>query len=582
MGKIQKLPESLIRLIAAGEVVERPASVVKELVENSLDAGASKISIDIWGAGRTRIRISDDGEGMTRADAEQALDRHATSKLRVFDDLSRLSTFGFRGEALPSIAAVSRFDLSTRNQQTPDGWQMLLEGGTVLSSRTVGIPIGTTIDVKDLFFNTPARLKFLKRESTERTHILRTIEEMAIAHPQVSFEVAIDGKSVLRLGRCKDLASRLGDIWGLSVADRLKALDIRQGPCQINGFVNNVPSHHPTKAYQILFVNHRPVQQRMLTYAIYEAYREWLPVGRHPVFALFINIDPNLVDVNVHPTKREVRFADERALSELLHTKIRELFKAAVGSPVFGQNPGFNRPVRPTGETIEAALSIFSPSPSSTLGGAGLAERVADAPLPFLAESPFDVSNIQYLGQFQKLYLLVARGEELLIIDQHAAAERVHYERLIHEAQNPSSSRQRLLVPVLLEMSAAQANSAQAYLQEFDALGFGVEMFGPTTLALKEWPAHLPEARQAQRFLEETIEQLNREQPPNRTAIQHEIAARAACRTAVMANDSMDSNEVLQLLQDLAKCERPMTCPHGRPTHVRLPLAELHRRFRRT
>ena len=339
MGKIKKLPESLIRLIAAGEVIERPASVVKELVENSLDAGASSVSIDLLSAGRTRIRITDDGQGMTREDAELALDRHATSKLQTFDDLQQISTFGFRGEALPSIAAVSRLTLSTRTKEDVEGWTLTLEGGNFLSAKAVGIPPGTTIDVQDLFFNTPARSKFLKRDSTERSQILKTLQEIALAHPHVRFDVTMDGKSILALSRAEKLGERIADLWGLSAA-RISTVDVRKGPCAIRGFVNAVPAHHPTKAYQILFVNQRPVQQRMLNHAIYEAYREWLPVGRHPVYCLFVDLEPTLVDVNVHPTKREVRISDERAVYDVLYTAIRALF--TVKARLFPRTCGIN------------------------------------------------------------------------------------------------------------------------------------------------------------------------------------------------------------------------------------------------
>lgn len=589
MGKIQKLPESLIRLIAAGEVIERPASIVKELIENSLDAGASRIDVDIWGAGRTRIRVSDDGEGMAREDAELALDRHATSKLKRFDDLYELATFGFRGEALPSIAAVSKLELSTRTASHAQGWRLKLEGGKLLSTDEIGIPVGTTIDVQDLFFNTPARSKFLKRDSTERTHILKTLEEMALARPTVRFEASIDGKSVLRLAACKNLGERLSDLWSLSVAENLIPLKFSQGPARVRGYVNKIPGHHPTKAYQILYVNDRPVQQRMLSYAIYEAYREWLPVGRHPVFALFIDVDPKLVDVNVHPTKREVRFSDERALYDLLFTKIRGLFKSPAEAGVHsflsqGERSGEARVRGDAPSLLEAATALYIQSPLEN--SSFIADVTTTAPLtPTLSREgggSFDVDPVRYLGQFQKLYLLIERGQELLIIDQHAAAERVHYERLLNQASQKKVLRQTLFAPVLWDMSPSQAEIASSYLKEFDALGFGLEAYGPHTFALKEWPAALPETGKTKRFLEEILETLSTERPTDKTVIQHEIAARAACRAAIMAGDPISPPEVSRLLRDLSACERPMTCPHGRPTHIRLPMDELHRRFRRT
>jgi DNA mismatch repair protein MutL len=585
LGKIQKLPESLIRLIAAGEVIERPASVVKELVENSLDAGAASISIDLTSAGRTRIRVSDDGSGMTREDAELALDRHATSKLRKFNDLQQISTFGFRGEALPSIAAVSRLSLSTRPKDADQGWTIQLEGGHQLSAQAAGIPPGTTVDVQDLFFNTPARSKFLKRDSTERSHILKTLQEIALAHPAVRFEVIMDQKSILSLAPSHELGGRIADLWGLSVTEHLVAADVSRGPCRIRGFVNAIPAHHPTKAYQVLFVNQRPVFQRMLNHAIYEAYQEWLPVGRHPVYCLFIDLDPALLDVNVHPTKREVRIADERAVYDLLYTHLRSLhggrddipeYRSVTASHPASSRPYFesNRP-EPLAPTLrDTAAALLAQTPEAGISDDLFKSPASGAPLAEWAQ-------MRYLGQFQKVYLLFELGEELILVDQHAAAERVLYERLRAQISNGSTGRQALLTPLVWDVTPAQAETVRSFLPELVTMGFLLEEFGPASFALKEWPAVLPEIKQARRFLEEILENFQNEKPATRMEIRHQIAARAACRAAVMAHDGMSSPEVTRLLEDLSACEHPMTCPHGRPTHIRLTLTELHRRFRR-
>jgi DNA mismatch repair protein MutL len=586
MGKIQKLPESLVRLIAAGEVIERPASVVKELVENSLDAGATQISVDLWSAGRTRIRVSDDGEGMTREDAELALDRHATSKLHAFADLQHLSTFGFRGEALPSIAAVSRMELATRTRDSDQGWSLKLEGGQLLSSQATGLPPGTTLDVQDLFFNTPARAKFLKRDSTERSHLLKTIQEIALAHPRVGFTVSMDGKDLLSLVRTPELGQRIADLWGLSITEQLVPVQIAQGSCSIRGFVNAIPAHHPTKAYQVLYVNQRPVQQRMLNHALYQVYREWLPVGRHPVYCLFVDLDPAWVDANVHPTKREVRLSNESAIHELLYARVRDLLSRTADS-VPSLRGG--HPFSTTGKADEAILPMGTlrlPRPASLFKEkeAGLAMTL-ELQAPLLADSkPAELSftDLRYLGQFQKLYLLFEQGDELVLVDQHAAAERILYEKLLVQVSTRDVPRQALLEPVLWDVSPAQAETVRGFLPELEVMGFGLESFGPQSFALKEWPVVLPETTQAQRFLEEVLEAFQDEIPSDRTRIQHEIAARAACRAAVMANDPLSASEAARLLEDLSACERPMTCPHGRPTHIRLPLSELHRRFKRT
>jgi DNA mismatch repair protein MutL len=591
MAKIHKLPESLIRLIAAGEVVERPASVVKELLENSLDAGATQISVEIRGAGRTRLRVSDNGEGMSRQDAEQAFERHATSKLRSFEDLQKLATLGFRGEALPSIAAVSRLNLITRTKDSPEGWQLTLEGGKLLSESAVGAPPGTTVDVQDLFFNTPARAKFLKRDSTERSQILRTLQEQALAHPEVHFEVMLEGETHWVLSASSDqptgqagLRRRLADLWGESIVENLLPIEFSQGSISIRGWINSVPAHHATKAYQYFFVNRRPVQIHSLTHAIYEAYHEWLPVGRHPVFVLFFDLDPAQVDVNEHPTKREVRLSNERLLYDLLFHRIRKLFQERVDVPTLQREvPEY----RSNGVSEKQLEEIFADRPGSLAmpsSYAGIPEPqypdtatlVADSPNRPVLESP------RILGQFQKLYVLVERGEELLIVDQHAAAERVLYEKLLAQARQPSSHTQPLLTPFIWELAPDQAELVKQAQSSLEKLGFELDPMGSNAVALKAIPSVFPELRQAKRFLEVFIESLKEEAHDLHENAAHEAVARAACRAAIKANDPLSLPEIEHLLQELSRCQRPMTCPHGRPTHIRLPISELHRRFRRT
>jgi len=576
VGRVLKLPEHLIRLIAAGEVIERPASVVKELLENSLDAGATRVAIDVWGAGQSRIRISDNGCGMTREDAEMAIDRHATSKLSAFDDLHRLTSFGFRGEALPSIAAVSRLELTTRTAESPEGWRMKLEGGLLRQSSAAGVPPGTTIDVQDLFFNTPARAKFMKRDATERSHILRIIQELAIVHPHIQFETSFEGKSVFSLAPA-DLHGRLRDLWGLEVADGLTAVDSTAGPCRIHGMLSTSQAHQASKGFQILYVNNRPVQQRAFVHAIYEAYRDNLPVGRHPAFALFVDIDPALVDVNVHPTKREVRFSNERAAYDVLYRTLRDSLAKQMHSSIPLLRKAEDGEGR--GATLESQ-SLFVQdrlgTPLPEVPGTGFSFQEARGVL--LEDAP---AAHRFLGQFQNLYLLFEAKGEFLIMDQHAAAERVLYERLLEESATAPSARQTLLVPLLFELTPAQMELLPAMLPDFDRLGFGLEPFGARTYALKEWPSILPESKQAKRFFEELLNALEKERPTDRTQIQHEIAARAACRAAIMAGDPVTSAEALQLVEDLFACQRPQTCPHGRPTTWTLTLEDLNKRFRR-
>jgi DNA mismatch repair protein MutL len=591
MAKIQKLPEELIRLIAAGEVIERPASVLKELVENSLDAGATQIAIDIWGAGRSRIRVSDNGEGMSKEDAKLALERHATSKLQAFEDLQKLTSFGFRGEALPSIAAVSRMELTTRERDSQtslpasrQGWRFKLDGGKMISSDAVGVPPGTTIDVQDLFFNTPARAKFMKRDSTERAHILKTVQELALAHPRTSFEISVEGKAAMLMTPAVDVRSRIRDLWDTAITDTLVPIEFKHGSVAIHGFINNVPSHQPTKSYQHLFVNNRPVQQRVLTHAIYEAYHEWLPVGRHPVFMLFLEIDPTVIDINVHPSKREIRFSNDLMLYDLLFHQIRKVLQERQGVPVVTQASSTNNLFqmdlggRDTAVPVASDGSSLSAAEAARLAGPMMASMVADAlPTPKKLDG-----SIQLLGQFQKVYVLAEQGDDLLLIDQHAAAERVLYEKLLKQSKLGNGRTQPLLTPYVWDVPPYRVETVRDAQEALQQLGFVLEPFGGNSLVLKECPAVFPQLKHAKRFLDVFIESLEEEAHDHEEAAAHETVARAACRAAIKANDPLALPEMQHLLKELAACERPMTCPHGRPTHIRLPLSELHRRFRRT
>ncbi|OGR90933.1 MAG: hypothetical protein A2992_04045 [Elusimicrobia bacterium RIFCSPLOWO2_01_FULL_59_12] len=578
MGKIQKLPESLIHLIAAGEVIERPASVLKELVENSLDAGATQIAIDIWGAGRSRIRVSDNGVGMSKEDARLALERHATSKLRSFEDLQTLASFGFRGEALPSIAAVSHLELTTREPQAKQGLRLKVAGGKIISTTAVGVPPGTTLDVQDLFFNTPARAKFMKRDATERSHILRTVQELALAHPRVSFEISVDGKAAMHLTQAADLRTRIRDLWDVSITDTLVPLEFSQGPASVHGFINKIPAHQPTKSYQHLFVNDRPVHQRVLTHAIYEAYHEWLPVGRHPVFMLFLKVDPSVVDVNVHPAKREVRFANDLMLYDLLFHHIRKDLQAGQDVPVMkhkapsprageGWDGGYQQPLMPPPASV-------LPHPE---GGRSVSV-VADAP-PAIKKLD---ATVRILGQYRKVYVLAEQGDDLLLIDQHAAAERVLYEKLLDQSRTEGAKRQPLLTPYVWDLPPDRLEIVRDAQPALEKLGFVLDAFGGNSLVLKECPAVFPQLKQAKRFLDVFIESLEAESYDPQENAAHEAVARAACRAAIKANDALAGPEMQHLLKELAACQRPMTCPHGRPTHIRLPLSELHHRFRRS
>jgi DNA mismatch repair protein MutL len=436
--RIQQLPDDLIARIAAGEVVERPASVVKELMENSLDAGADNISVTIEGAGRKKIAISDNGHGMTRADALLAVRRHATSKISAYEDLETIATYGFRGEALPSIASVSRFRLTTRCAEDDSGWEFIWEGGKLVSEKPIGRDVGTTIEVSDLFFNTPARFKFLKSDPTERAQCLRVIEEMVFSSLGVTIQVRGDdarpvvfrNSAEARRDRVDALQNRVTEAWGIRWGRSLEKVGSETSHFRLWGVVTNQASHQATARNQFLFINKRPVQNRRLSRAIYDAYRGQLPSMRHPSWVLFLEVQPSTVDVNVHPAKREVKLTHESEIyGFMLGSVQRALSKTQEITTEFftpKTEPAFTMPNVP-------AKSAFMP-PFSTVVAASAAMRPAPAPVfaPTMERPVFEFrsQSLHAMAQVGATYIVAQTADGLVLIDQHAAAEKVIYERL--------------------------------------------------------------------------------------------------------------------------------------------------------
>ncbi len=575
---IRILAENTINKIAAGEVVERPANAAKELVENSLDSGATSITIDISGAGRNLLRVSDNGCGMSREDLALSVQRHATSKISEFDDLISLGTFGFRGEALSSIAAVSKFTIRSRGSNADEGWQITVNGGTLKESRSCAMAQGTTVEVKDLFYNTPARAKFLRSDTTEKHRLLRIIEELAIAWPNVAFTVNIENKTILRAARAASREERVRDILGSQFIEYLIPVKADHPQASITGFVTAIEHSLTARDSQYLFVNNRPINLgKAFTHAIYQAYHQQLPIGHHPGVVLFIDLDPAQVDVNIHPTKREVRFASEREIYSLLSAAITQTVTRAPSMPA-GQ--------KPSKVNVPGIVSSVNkePVPYSRSNKDHAAETFFSRPAVHETAQEYQDTTLNettVLGQAFNLYVIAQRGEELLIIDQHAAHERINYEEFRREFDKKAIKVQPLLLPLNIELSASQAALLLENQSLLVSLGCAIEAFGKHTIRITALPAIVGTETQTNDLINRIIEALSSE-----TNVDHEDkiekVIRAACRASIKQRDRLTNAEMARLIQDLFKCEKPYTCPHGRPTVRTISKAELHRYFGRT
>ncbi|MBI4055297.1 MAG: DNA mismatch repair endonuclease MutL [Elusimicrobia bacterium] len=570
--RIRPLSEETVSQIAAGEVVERPASVLKELLENSLDAGAAHIQISIEEAGKKRIRVSDDGCGMPPEECRLALQRHATSKIRSLGDLEQLQTFGFRGEALPAIASISHFTLTSCVAQAPTGWQITRKGPKILFEREAPPKKGTAVEVQGLFFNTPARAKFLKSEATEKSHLLRIAEETALAHPWLRLDFDGDQRSILRLapqGKKGDPFSmdpfrkRAEALLGTRALEPLIPFLSQSHPLRFFGLLAPIHSGQARRGHLFWFVNRRPIFSRLLQHALLEAYRRLHRQDLRPQGALFLEIDPLQLDVNVHPAKREVRFREERAVHDyVLRAVLATLEKERKTAPLI---PTRWDPVPSAAPSLRACVQE---GPLLPLGPA--TETSPDWYRP-----PF-----RFLGPIEKTYLVWESQGGLCLMDQHAAAERVLFERYLAQARRGQIPVQKLLVPVLWETSASQAQKLQDHLEWATRMGFELRPRGPRAWSAEGVPAvFFSKDMELEKFLEAICESLG--SLPALAEERGEYLAGLACRAAVKAHDPLAEKEALQLLEDLARCQNSLSCPHGRPSLLTLSRSELARRFGR-
>jgi len=607
---IRRLPETIVNRIAAGEVIERPAAAVKELVENALDAGARRIDITIRDGGRTYIAVEDDGGGMTRADLALAIERHATSKLPD-DDLTHIATLGFRGEALPSIGAVARLTLASRPPEAGEGWALTVEGGHVGAAQPAARPPGTRVEVRDLFFATPARLKFLKTERTETEHVEDAVARLALAHPDVAFTLTADGKRLLDLpagqttlgeeddGLAPGLAQRIAAVLGReAAADAMKVRAEREG-LRLTGLAGLPVASRATARHQYLFVNGRPVRDRLLGGAVRGAYQDVLARDRHPVVALFLAMDPVLVDVNVHPAKAEVRFRDpglvrglivsalRHALAEAGHRPAATATGAALGAfrPGGGGWPGHGTTV-PRG-LAEAAARYFAPPGGTGLPGldappgaprmAEAGQGAVDGTVAVPAEYPLGAAR----AQLHDTYIVAETADGLVIVDQHAAHERIVYERMKAALADGGVARQGLLLPEVVELEPAAVTRLVARAGELAELGLALEGFGAGAVLVREAPALLGNADVAglvRDLADELVEYDGAQALRERL---EDVCSTLACHGSVRAGRRLSAGEMDALLREMERTPNAGQCNHGRPTFVVLGRGDIERLFGR-
>jgi DNA mismatch repair protein MutL len=613
MNRIHLLPEHVANQIAAGEVIERPASVLKELLENSLDAGATQVDVQIGAGGRSLVAVTDNGCGMSKDDALLCLERHATSKLRNSDDLDRIASYGFRGEAIPSIASVSRFRLRSREHDAIAGTEIIIDGGKLRDVHEVGLAPGTQIEVRSLFFNLPARRKFLRTEATESAHIRHTLLLAGLARPDAGFTLTMDEQPAQRWMPGEDLRQRLVSIFGAEWVDLTVPIEAVSGGLRLSGFIGKPGVSRAARTEELFFINQRPVENRTLHFGLLEGYHNSLMKGRYPVAILFLEMDPSGVDVNIHPAKREVRFHDDFTIRHFVVQAVQEALREFSGAPatkftfespevaavhdrrsnpplpsdvpqtpsplpdptIIGQNvsDGPRPPLQ-----LERESEPLAVQPTLSLPEETLPQRVAPRPEPLVANR----LGLHVIGCVAQLYLVAESPEGLVLVDQHAAHERVLFEQMLKRMALQDPASQQLLFPVTLEFLPREADFLLAQVETLQQAGVGITRFGPSTFLIDALPAMI-KARDVAEFIRTVVTDLQQEGGETRKGrrLSEEIVAKTVCRHAVKANDALRPAEWDMLLHDLLACDLPYTCPHGRPTMIQLSLAELDKKFGR-
>jgi len=622
MSKIRILPENLSNKIAAGEVVERPASVVKELVENALDANSDRVSVEVKSGGRSLIRVADNGEGMNRDDALLSLERYATSKIFTDQDLFTIKTLGFRGEALPSIAAVSKFEMITRQASADTGSRIFVDGGKIRAVEEVGAPPGTMITVKQIFFNTPARRKFLKTVPTEMGHVADTLARIAMGRPDVRFRLLHNGKAVKEWSASSDPAMRVADVLGTSIGEDLLSVDGAGPEVKVTGWILSGRNTRSTSQAIYIYVNNRFVKDRVIRHAVMAGFSGRLMKGRFPVAALFVKVPPDQVDVNVHPTKHEVRFADQKGVHATIEKAVAAALQAAdrsgweyvpaspvdpsIGEDSYSDNrlsvnldrfraerqanserdpisESRSNKLTPTGNAAElssphAGVQERVPAYASMNDLSGLSPQFGEAD-QLWDSNPF--SDLKVIGQFYDTYIVCESAQGLVLIDQHAAHERVAYEALKKAAVSKKAAAQRLLMPETLELGYREAAALEKLLAPLEWVGFEIEPFGTNAYVISSVPALLAEAEAAPLVREIVEKYVEVGIPDDPGRILDPCIELMSCHSVIRANQALTMEQSKALLRQLDDCENPSHCPHGRPTWISWSVKDLEKLFKR-
>ncbi|MBN2302238.1 MAG: DNA mismatch repair endonuclease MutL [Lentisphaerae bacterium] len=590
---IRVLPVHVANKIAAGEVVERPVSVAKELIENSIDAGASQIDVEISAGGKKLISVRDNGSGMVRDDAILSIERQATSKIRDVDDIENIHTMGFRGEALAAVASVSRFRLATCRIGEVVGTELLVTGGKIQDVKDIGMPVGTTVEVRDLFFNVPARKKFLRTYQTELTHLRSGFIIQALAHPDLGMSLTIDGQETYRLIADAGLKNRISDLFGPNYLKNFAQVDYSGNGIRVSGYVSAPAFSRSDHNEQYLFVNSRPASAPVLGFALKEGYHTLLPARRYPSVFLFVEMDPGLVDVNVHPTKKEVRFRNPTEVRDSAIAAIHKALSGSADQTVRGSQISSDFTLPRAAETqlrienLPATRAFQYPRRPFTFSDVEQSRVVQTDNAP---EASRDLTNpdtvlwtwCRVVGQIGGLYVVLETEEGLVLMDPHAAHERVLFEKFMDDMTNGKVNVQGLLFPQTVELPAKDAACVRKHLELLETMGFGISTFGGDSFVIDALPAHFAGAS-AKSFLPEIVQALEESGARNaKGRWREESIARAACKAAVKANDKLTLEEIEKLVADLAAAKMPYTCPHGRPTLIITSFRELNRKFGRT
>lgn len=579
MSEIQLLPEEVVNKIAAGEIIERPVSIAKELMENSLDAGATEIRLDVERGGKQLIRVMDNGRGIASEEALLAFERHATSKIRLSEDLHTISTMGFRGEALASIAAVSQVTLKTRRSAEDAGITLFLVNGQCQSRQPLAMPAGTVIESRNLFFNTPARKKFLKGDTAEAAAITHMVNAFALAHPEIAFHLTQDSREVLDCPATKSLRERVFQVFGSELLETLLEMDEELFHYRLRGFISRSDSMKSSKNYQYFFINGRYVRDKVLANSVYVGYRVFAQTGQYPAALLFLDMPPAMVDVNVHPAKYEVRFLQQGLVQKGIIDSIQKHLNLArpLGSFQLSQEPYIPRYSSPE---LNLSGQGHIPGDAMAYAAAEPAGPPLQMPSPPQRKIP-EEGHYKIIGQYDNTYILVSDEGGLILIDQHVAHERILYEQLLEDETQHRIQCQNLLIPLVLEVNPAQMMLLEEYVPKFHELGFEMEIFGTNSIAVRQIPDLLSDSNYSaavQRMIDE-LERMYRDGVLE--SFGDQIRKSVACQAAVKINMPLTREKMEWMIARLLKTKTPQVCPHGRPIILRISHYEIEKNFKR-